>query len=99
MIAFASRAHSGLPEAAYLCLPTMCTHQFALDAARRELLLVAAGAVDLLLARDERLGADGRLADAAREALLVPLARLVLHLLGACVCELNGHQKWIIMQH
>lgn len=55
----------------------------ALDAAGRVLLLVAAGAVDFLLARDERLGADGRFADAAAEALLVPLSGLVLHLLGS----------------
>lgn len=59
-------------------------HLFALDAAGRVLLLVAAGTVDLLLARDERLGADGRFADAAAEALLVPLSGLVLHLLGSC---------------
>lgn len=55
----------------------------ALDATGRVLLLVAAGAVDFLLARDERLGANGRFADAAAEALLVPLSGLVLHLLGS----------------
>jgi len=55
-----------------------------LDEAGGELLLVAAGAVDLLLVPDEGLGADRRLADAAGETLLVPLPRLVLHLLGAC---------------
>jgi len=56
----------------------------ALDAASGELLLVAGCAVDLLLAGDEALGADGRLADDAAEALLVPLPRLVLHLLVSC---------------
>jgi len=55
----------------------------AFDAAGGELLLVAAGAVDLLLPRDEGLGADGRLAYHAAEALLVPLPPLVLHLLVA----------------
>lgn len=55
----------------------------ALDATGRVLFLVAAGTVDFLLARDERLGADGRFADAAAEALLVPLSGLVLHLLGS----------------
>jgi len=55
-----------------------------LDAAGGELLLVAGGAVDLLLARDEALGADGRLANHATEALLVPLPGLVLHLLITC---------------
>lgn len=65
----------------------------ALDAAGRVLLLVAAGAVDFLLARDERLGADGRFADAAAEALLVPLSGLVLHLLGSwrCVTTVAQH--------
>jgi len=55
----------------------------ALDAAGGELLLVAASAVDLLLARDEGLGADGCPADTAAETLLVPLPGLVLHLLVA----------------
>lgn len=55
----------------------------ALDAAGGELLLVAASAVDLLLPGDEALGADSGLAHHAAEALLVPLARLVLHLLVA----------------
>lgn len=55
----------------------------ALDAASSELVLVAAGAVDLLLAGDEAPRADGVLAHHAAEALLVPLPRLVLHLLGA----------------
>lgn len=58
----------------------------ALDAACSELVLVAAGAVDLLLARDEAPGADGVLAHHAAEALLVPLSGLVLHLLGSCNC-------------
>jgi hypothetical protein len=57
------------------------TYLVAFDAASGELLLVATGAVNLLLPGDERLGADGSAADNAAEALLVPLARLVLHLL------------------
>ena len=60
------------------------TDLVALDAAGGELLLIAPGAVDLLFARDERLSADRPLAHTARETLLVPLARFVLHLLGAC---------------
>jgi len=55
-----------------------------LDAPGGELLLVAGGAVYLLVPGDEALGADGRLADHAAEALLVPLPRLVLHLLVSC---------------
>jgi len=55
----------------------------ALDAAGSKLLLVAGGAVDLLLARDEALGADCGLANDAAEALLMPLPGLVLHLLRA----------------
>jgi len=56
-------------------------HLAALDALRRKLLFVTLGTVDVVLLRDETLGADGILACAADEALLVPLASLVLHLL------------------
>lgn len=55
----------------------------ALNAASSELVFVAAGAVDLLLPGNEAPGANGVLADHAAEALLVPLPRLVLHLLGS----------------
>lgn len=55
----------------------------ALDAARGVLLLVAARAVDVVLARDKGLGANRRFADATAEALFVPLSRFILHLLGA----------------
>lgn len=55
----------------------------ALDAPRGVLLLVAAGTVDVVLARNKGLGADRRFADATAEALLVPLSRFVFHLLGA----------------
>jgi len=55
----------------------------ALDAARCELLLITPSAVYLLLPWDEGLGANGGPAHHATEALLVPLARLVLHLLVA----------------
>ena len=48
-----------------------------------KLVFVAAGAVDVILLGDEALGADGVAADAADEAALVPLPRLVLHLLHA----------------
>ena len=56
----------------------------ALDASGGELLLIAARTENLLLPRDERLGANGRFADAAAETLFVPLPRLVFHLLCAC---------------
>ena len=58
-------------------------HLAALDALGRELFLVALGAVDVMLLGDEALGANGVLAGAADEALLVPLPGLVLHLLHA----------------
>ena len=45
--------------------------------------LITLGTVDVVLLGDERLGANGVLARAAHEALLVPLPRLVLHLLHA----------------
>lgn len=56
----------------------------AFDAASGEFLLVAAGAVNVGVAGDERLGADWRFTDATAEAFLVPLAALVLHFLGSC---------------
>ena len=58
-------------------------HLTALNALCCELLLVALGAVDVVLLRDEALGPDGVLAGAAHEAFLVPLPGLVLHLLHA----------------
>ena len=56
-------------------------HLATLDALCREFFLVAFGAVDVMLLGYEGLCADGVLAGAADEALLVPLPRLVLHLL------------------
>lgn len=58
----------------------MFTYLAALNAACRELLLVASGAVDLLFPGYEALGTDGRLAHDAAETFLVPLPGLVLHL-------------------
>ena len=55
----------------------------ALDTLGGKLVFIAAGAVDVILLGDEALGADGVAADAADEAALVPLPRLVLHLLHA----------------
>ena len=68
-------------------------HLATLDTLRRELLLVTLGAVDVVLLRDEALCADGVLAGAADEALLVPLPSLVLHLLHTCrprMCEIKS---------
>lgn len=56
----------------------------AFDAASCEFFLVTPGTVDILFARDERLGADRRLAHEAAEALLVPLSTLVFHFFGSC---------------
>jgi len=56
-------------------------HLAALDALGGELVLVALGAVDVVLLGDERLGSNWIFASATNEALLVPLPRLVLHLL------------------
>lgn len=55
----------------------------ALDATGCVLFFVASGAVDLLLTGDEGFGTDGGFADAAAEALLVPLSGLVFHLFGS----------------
>lgn len=58
----------------------------ALDATGCVLFFVASGAVDLLLTGDEGFGTDGGFADAAAEALLVPLSGLVFHLFGSWCC-------------
>lgn len=60
---------------------TLVLHLVALNASSGKLVLVARGAIDLLLARDEALSPDRVLAYHAAEALLVPLPGLVLHLL------------------
>ena len=62
---------------------TVLSHLAAFDALCCELLLVALGAVDVVLLGDEALGADGVLACAAHKTLLMPLPGLVLHLLHA----------------
>lgn len=54
-----------------------------LNATGCEFLFIASGAINLLLTRDEALGANGSLADYAAEALLVPLTSLVFHFLGS----------------
>ena len=59
------------------------TYLITLDTLGGELVLVAGGAVDVVLLGDEALGPDGVVAHAAHEALLMPLPGLVLHLLHA----------------
>jgi hypothetical protein len=59
-------------------------HLVALDTAGSKLLLIAGGAVDFLLTRDEALGTYGGFAYTATEALFMPLTCLVFHLLCAC---------------
>ena len=57
------------------------TYLVTLNTLGGELVLVAGGAVDVVLLGDEALGPDGVVAHAAHEALLMPLPGLVLHLL------------------
>lgn len=59
-------------------------HLLALGASRRELLLVARSAKDVVVFRNERFGADGHFAVGTAEALVVPLLAFVLHLFHAC---------------
>ena len=59
----------------------MSANLAALDTLRGELFFITFSTVDVVLLGDEGLGSDGVLAGAADEALLVPLSRLVLHLL------------------
>ena len=60
----------------------------ALDTLGGKLVLVAAGAVDVILLGDEALGPNSVGAGATGEALLMPLSHLVLHLLHTS----PGHQ-------
>ena len=55
----------------------------ALDTLGSKLVLIAAGAVDVILLRYEALGANGVVTSEAGEAFLMPLSHLVLHLLHA----------------
>jgi len=64
--------------------PSLGDHLATFDTLGGKLLLIALGAVDVVLLGYEGLGTDGVLAGAAHEALLVPLPGLVLHLLHAC---------------
>lgn len=59
-------------------------HLLAFRASGCEFVLVARATVDVLVLRNERLGADRNLADCAAEAFVVPLFSLVLHLLHSC---------------
>jgi len=70
-----------MPGIVAVCDTSLSDHLAALDALGRKLLFITLGTVDVVLLRDEALGADGILAGAADEALLVPLTSLVLHLL------------------
>lgn len=98
-VAVGAREALAVPRFVLVSYATGRDDLVALDAAGSKLLLVASGAVYLLLSRDERLGANGCLADDATEAFFMPLPRLVLHLLvtspedlGATIaagCELS----------
>ena len=57
----------------------------AFDATSGKLLFIASGTVNVLLPRDERLGANRSLANEAAETLFMPLSTLVFHLLGSCI--------------
>ncbi|CAN7986490.1 unnamed protein product, partial [Ixodes hexagonus] len=61
----------------------------ALDAPGGELLLVAGGAVNVVVSRNKASSSDGVLAGTAAETFVVPLVPLVLHLLGACTLALT----------
>lgn len=56
----------------------------ALDASGGKLFFIASCAVNVVFPGDEGLGANGALANAAGETLLVPLSAFVFHLFGSC---------------
>lgn len=78
-----------MPWFVLVCHTTGSDDLVALNAASGKFLFIAASTVDVIVARDERLGANRRLADTAAETLLMPLATLVLHLFGACSEDLS----------
>jgi len=55
-------------------------HLFALCAPRRELLLIARRAINIVILRNETLRSDWALAMRTAEALVMPLLALVFHL-------------------
>jgi len=59
-------------------------HLAALYALSGKFFFIALGTVDVMLLRNEAFSPNGILAGAADKALLVPLPRLVLHLLHSC---------------
>lgn len=89
-IAVRAREALAVPRLVLVRDASLRDYIFALNASGGELVLVAAGAVDLLFARDEALRPDWVLAHYAAEALLVPLPRFVFHLLGASTEHLSA---------
>lgn len=79
-----------VPGLVLVCDATLVDDLVTLHTACSKLVLVAASAVDLLLARDEALGANRVLADHATETLLMPLPCFVLHFLGSSTEHLSA---------
>lgn len=63
---------------------TLCNNLVAFDTLCGKLVFVTLGTVDVMLFGNKRFGSDGVFTNAANEAFLVPLPRLVLHFLHAC---------------
>jgi len=82
----AVRAGEALPVPGVVTVghPSLGDYLATLDALGSKLFFIALGTVDIVLLGYEGLCADGVLAGAAHEALLVPLPGLVLHLLHSC---------------
>lgn len=62
---------------------SVSTHISTLDTTRSEFIFITSSTIDILLARNERLGSNRCLTDATAETFLVPLTRFVFHLLRA----------------
>lgn len=80
----ATREAFPVPRFVFICHSATSDNLVTLNAAGRELFLVASGAVNFLFPGYKALGADGRLAHNAAETFLVPLSGLVLHLFRSC---------------
>jgi hypothetical protein len=83
-IAIRTREALSVPRFVLVSYASASNNLIALNASGSELFFIACCAVNVVFPRDEGLGANGALANAAGEALLVPLSAFVFHLFGSC---------------
>jgi len=79
-----------VPRVVAVSHATLSDNLVALDAFGGEFVFVAFCAINVMFLGNERLGSDRVLAGATYEASLVPLTRLVLHLLHTCSEDISA---------